>query len=120
MSARRGPNKILAVIYSGVTAIGDVIILEGIDNIKPHCFAGVRFFADSEGTTEAVPTVGTIDIEIQSLNNEPRYEDPPLPQISAANPSTITWAANTLRVKATPNGIDIATYYRLIVTCNET
>lgn len=120
MSARRGPNQILAVFYSSVTAIGDVIILGGIDNIKPHCFVGVQFFGDSDGATEAIPTMGTVDIKIQSLNNAPRYEDPPLPQISAADPSTITWAANTMKVKATPTGIDIATHYRLVVTCNET
>lgn len=120
MTGRRGPNKILTVIYSGVIAIGDAIILDGIDNVKPHCFVGVQFFGDSLGATEAIPTMGTVDIKIQTLNTAPRYEDPPLPQILAVDPTTISWAANTLKVKATPTGIDVATHYRLVVTCNET
>ncbi len=118
--ARRGPNQLVSIFESEIVSVGTTIELGGLDLSKPHCFAGVKFFADALGAIPAVPAKGSVTLQIQTLNNAPRYEDPPATTIQAAAPSTLTWAANTVQVKATPSGIDVATHYRLVVTCNET
>lgn len=117
---RRGTNKTFTLIESDIVTVGTSIELGKIDVSKPHCFAGVQFFTDATGDTPAVPTAGSVSIEVQTLNNFPRFEFPSGFQISAFTPTTVSWAANTLKVKATPTQIDIATHYRLVVTCNET
>lgn len=120
MGARRGTDKLFSQVVSDVTPIGDPVILTGLDLSKVHCFAGVKFYANAAGTTEAVPTVGSVAITIQTINTEPRFEAGPNNDIDASAPTTVTWAANTQTVKATPAGIDVATHYKLVVTCNET
>lgn len=120
MGARRGPNRLVTVIEGPITAVGVSSEIGDLDISRVHCFVGIKFFTDSSGETEAVPIAGTIDIAIRTINNNPRYEAPPISVIEAANPTTITWAANTLAVRATPTGIDVATHYRMLVTCNET
>ncbi len=118
--ARRGTNKTFSLFTSDIVAIGTEIILDGIDTSKPHCFVGAQFFADDQGAAQAIPTAGSVAIKIQTLNSAPIFEDPPNTTIDPAAPVTLSWAANTTKVKATPTGIDIAAYWRLIVTCNET
>lgn len=120
MTGRKGTDKTFTLIKSEVTPVGDVINLGEIDVTKAHCFAGTQFFADAEGKTEASPSTGSILITIQTLNNAPRFENASSHTINAADPSTVSWSANTRRVKATPTLVDIATHYRLVVTCNET
>ncbi len=120
MGGRRGPNKIVQVTEGPITAIGSISDIGSLDITKVHCFVGIKFFADSGGVTPAVPTTGTVTITIRTLNNTPNYEDPPINTINAASPTTLTWAANTMAVRATPAGVDVATHYRMFVTCNET
>ncbi len=118
--ARRGTNKTFSLFTSDIVAIGTEIILDGIDTSKPHCFVGAQFFADDQGAITAIPLAGSVVVKMQTLNTAPAYEDPPGGTIYPATPVTLSWAANTTKVKATPTGIDVATHWRLIVTCNET
>ncbi len=117
--ARRGANKTYSVLQSDITPIDDIIDLGDIVVGLPHCFGGVQFFIDDTGTTEALPTTGTVTLTAQTLNTAPRFDEPQANIIIAAEPHTISWEANTIRVKATPLGVDVATHYRLVVTCNE-
>lgn len=120
MGGRRGPNEILSLRESAVTPIGDAVTISDIEVFKPHCFAGVQFFSDAAGTTPAVAGAGTVVIKIQTVNTVPAFESIPDGVITAAAPTTLSWAANTLKVKAIPAGLTVATHYKLVVTCNET
>lgn len=119
MGGRRGTDKTYSLIESDVTPIGSVINLPGIDITKAHCFAGVQFFSDAAGETVATPTTGTVVISVVTLNTV-IPENITSPTIDASLPTTVSWASNTRRVLATPNGVDVATHYKLVVTCNET
>lgn len=118
--ARRGTDKTVVYVESDVFAVGSVITLDGLDTIKAHCFAGIQFFNDAAGTVVATPTAGTILIEIRTVNTTPVFETIPANTVDATAPATISWAANTQAVRATPTGVVGATHYKLIVTCNET
>jgi len=117
---RRGPNEILSHFQSAVTPVGNEVTINDLDITKPHCFAGVQFFSDADGTTPATPGAGTVALNIQTFNNAPIFESFEGNVIAGNNPLTMSWAANTLKVKATPSGITVATHYKLVVTCNET
>lgn len=119
MGGRRGPNGIFSYKESPITVIGSAITISGIDMNKPHCFAGVQFFSDSGGTTPATPTAGTMEIEIKTINTN-LFEPAPGGTILGSEPLTVSWAANTKEVRATPANVDVATHYKLVVTCNET
>jgi hypothetical protein len=117
-TSRRGPNKTISIHESDVTAVGSGVIVEGIDMGRPHCFLGVQFFDSEDADTPAVPTTGTISIKIKTYNSNV-WELFAEGNFSAANPATISWAANTIAVWITPSSIDVATHYKAIVTCNE-
>ena len=121
MGARRGPNELVATRQSVVSSSAHPVSITDMDVTKPHCFAGVQFYSDAEGTVEAIPTTGTITITVRTVNTSPRYETLlSINVIQAATPTTICWAANTIEVVATPSGVDVAPYYRMTATCNET
>ena len=107
------------LITSDVTPVATPITLAQIAADKPHCFASVKFFADAGGTTPATPGAGTVDIEVQTVNNAD-FEDPPGNVIDATAIETVDWGANTKCVRATPAGITVATHYQLVVSCNKT
>jgi len=108
-----------AVFESPVVSAATAIKL-GIDAGKTHCFLGAKFYSDAAGETPATPTGGTIAVDIQTLNSSPAYEPPPVSTIDASNPATLSWAANTDSVRATPSGVAGAAYWRILVTCNWT
>ena len=118
MGARRGTNRLFIVQESAVEEIATPITVD-VDVARPHCFAGVQFFADDEGTIPATPGAGVVDIAIKTLNTEIFEESPGVSTIQGPTPTTISWAANTQQVRATPSGITVATHYKLVVTCNE-
>ena len=118
--ARRGTDKTVTYVESAVFAVGSLVTLDGLDSSKAHCFAGVQFFNDAAGLVPATPTAGTLLVEIRTVNTTPIFEAIPANTISANAPTTISWAANTQAVRATPTGIVGATHYKLVVTCNET
>ena len=106
---------------SDIVAVSVTIDLDGIDSVKPHCFAGLQFFTGVPGSfTLATPGVGTVTITIQTINSVPVFEAIPSGVIDVTSYATVSWAANTVRVKAVPSGLTVATHYRLVVTCNET
>lgn len=103
---------------SDVFAVGDTITLGGIETANPHCFAGVQFFADASGAMPVTPGAGTVAITVETINNEGIFEAITDPAITATSPTTVDWAANTTRVRATPSGVTVATHYKLVVTTN--
>ncbi len=117
--ARRGENKTVTFIESAVFEVGSIIILSELDITRLHCFAGVQFFNNAEGTISVIPSAGTVEIEIQTINTTPVFEVALDHTIVANAPTTVTWAANTQAVKATPIGVTGATHYKLVVTFNE-
>lgn len=117
---RKGTNKTFTTITSDIVAIGTPITLEGIDASRSHCHAGVQFFADALGAAPAIPTLGSIIIEIQTLASKPLFEVAIGSPIIVSNQETISWTANTITVRATPFDLDVATHYRLTIVCNET
>lgn len=117
--SRRGANKTFSLHDSAVVEVDTEIILEGTDLGNPHCFAGVQFFSDADGETPVVPSAGEVVIKIKTINNTPNFEPIPVGVIDASDPSTLSWAANTTAVKATPTDVTGATHYRLVVSCNE-
>ena len=117
--ARRGANEAVKFVESAVVSVGTVINLSGLDITRLHCFAGVQFFSDAEGTIPVIPSAGTVGIEIQTINTAPVFELAVDHTIVASVPTTLTWAANTQAVRATPIGVIGATHYKLVVTLNE-
>ncbi|MEE9367032.1 MAG: hypothetical protein V3W44_10120 [Dehalococcoidales bacterium] len=113
-------KNVFTLIKSDIVTVGTTIDLDQIDTTKPHCFAGLQFFADSEGAVEATPGAGTVVITVQLINAVPVFEAITNGIIDVTNYGTVSWAGNTVRVLATPSGLTVATHYRLIVTCNET
>ena len=113
-------NRTFTLIESPIVPIDTVIDLESIDAVKPHIFAGIQFFADAQGSAQAIPDAGSVMLTIETVNSSPTLEAPLNNFIDATNIKTADWAANTRRVVATPIGITVATHYRLVVTCNET
>ena len=117
--ARRGANTSITFVESAVVAVGTINTLSQLDITRLHCFAGVQFFNDAEGIILANPSEGTVLIEIRTVNTTPVFESVPDNLILAATPTTVTWAANTQAIRATPAGVIGATHYKLIVTLNE-
>ncbi len=117
--ARRGANKTITFVESALTAVGDSVTISNLDITRPHCFAGVQFFDDAEGLISATASDGTVLIEVQTVNTTPVFESVVDNLISAAQPTTITWSANTQAVRAIPSLITNAAFYKLVVTCNE-
>lgn len=117
---RRAGHSGYVVLTSAIVTVATTITLDEIEPGKPHCFAGAQFFANAGGTTPATPGAGTIDVTIKTVNTDPVFETIPASVITAAVPTTVSWAANALAVKAVPSGVTTATHWRIVVTCNET
>lgn len=108
----------MRVFESDVEAVADTIILDGLTEEMPHCFIGVQFFSDAGGTTPATPGAGTVAVTVETLNNEPVFEAVPDSPIDATAPTTLSWAANTKRVRLVPTGITTATHWKAVWTGN--
>lgn len=112
-------QKKFTYIESEIVTVTTAITLDDIAADDPHCFVGVQFFSDSLGETSATPTVGSIDIAIQTVNTKPVFEALSDSKIYASAPVTLSWCANTEKVRATPSvAIEGATHWRIVVTCN--
>ena len=118
--ARKLEQPEFTFLESDIVPVGDQIISDAPDATQPHCFAGVQFFDDAAGKVPAVPSSGTVTIAIETVNTQPIFEAVPANIIDVAAPLTVSWAANTKRVRATPDSIAGATHYRLVVTANKT
>ena len=104
-------------VAGDVVAVDEAYTEDHIDPHKPHCYAGLKFYSDAQGTNEVTPTGGTVPITVKTRNSG-YFEAPPSNTIDATAPTTVNWAANTAQVRATPSGITGATHYRMTVTCN--
>ncbi len=120
MGARRGTDKTFSLYYSDIVTVDTTIELTGLDMTKAHCFAAVQFFDDAAGDIAGTATAGSVTVTAGTINNDPTYEPTIAGNIEAALPCTISWAANTIKAKAVPAGVTGASYYRMVVTCNET
>ncbi len=116
-------NKFYTQIISTVVAVSETIIVDRIDTVRPHCFAGVQFFADADGETIATPTAGEVQLSVSTVNsgnNGNVFENFTQDSMDLTNLCTRSWAANTTHVRAVPTGITGAAFYKLVVSCNTT
>lgn len=120
IETRRAGHSGYVVLTSAIVTVATAITLDEIEPGKPHCFIGAQFFSDSGGAAPATPGAGTVVITIKTVNTDPVFETIPTASIDATTPTSLSWAANTLAVKATPSGITTATHWRIVVTVNET
>lgn len=105
----------------------DLVVLENnglIDSVvnivdfpitHPHCFASVQFF-DAQGDPVSAGA-GTVTITVKPTNSNV-FESVIDGAIDAASPTTVSWAANTAAIRATPDSIAGAATYKLVVTAN--
>lgn len=116
--ARRGTNFPYRIYRSDIVPSTDSVAILGVDCGQPHCFCGLQLFEDSGGLLRAFPIAGSVRIQVQTLSFGPVLEDPPNNIIDMANLRTIDWAANTLEVHATPQGVSNAPFYRVLLVTN--
>lgn len=112
-------NGPFTLYESDITVVSGVVVVAGLDVTKSHCFVGVQFFDDLEGTIPSVPTSGSVSFTIKTINSSPIFE----PILGGfldllTGTETTTWSANTEAVKATPASIVGSTHYKVVVTCN--
>ena len=110
-------------ILSGDAQSADIVeITSPVDVPWPtflaHCFLSVRFF--DAGGLPVTPSAGTMTIEIQTLGNQPNWEDPPAPTtIDATAPTTLDWAANTYGIRVTPAGLTGVDHWAVFAVFNQ-
>lgn len=104
---------------SDVVVVADTINIEGLQASYPHCFVGVQFFADAAGAASATPGAGTVAVTVETLNSVGIFEAVPDNTIDATAPHTVSWDANTTKVRLTPTGLTTATHWRAVVTINK-
>ena len=113
---KRGLRRIL----SDIEVVADTIVINGLDAEAPHCFVGVQFFDDALGATPATPGAGSVLVTVETVNNEGLFEAVPSNSIDATAPVTVSYDANSLRVKFVPTGLTVANFWRAIWTGNKT
>ncbi len=98
----------------------DLIEVTGLPSDFPHNFLSAQFF-DAAGD-QIVPTAGTILLEIETVSGSPNFELMVDGVVDATNPATLTWAANTHSLRATPTGLVAGgvTSWRIVATFNRT
>lgn len=103
-------------------AVGPIDIIEvtGLPADFPHNFLSVQFY-DASGD-QIVPTAGTILLEIETVSGSPNFELMVDGVVDATNPATLTWAANTHSLRATPTGLEDGgvNSWRIVATFNRT
>lgn len=102
-------------VLSDQEVIADTIIVENLAIELPHTFIGLKFY-DAIGDP-VVPSAGTVDITVQTYNND-EYEAIPDNTIDATAPTTVSVGANLRKIKATPTGLADATSWQVVVTQN--
>ena len=85
-----------------------------------HCFLGVVFY-ESDGTTVATPTAGTLTVSVRTENNPGAWDSPETSSIDATDPQTVDFAANTTGIRVVPSGVTggSADHYRVVMTRNQ-
>jgi hypothetical protein len=103
---------------SGVTAVGSVALIENINPSLLNHYIGVQWFSDAVGTTNVVPTAGTVLLEALDDVTEQFT-------VVASNPLDATvvtdknyYISNMTAMQATPTGVVGAAFYKLVVSSN--
>jgi hypothetical protein len=114
-----GRPQFVRTITSDAAVLGDTITLdlsnEGDFSALTHVFLGVQMF-DVSGDP-IVDSAGTFAITIQTLNTK-QYEAPPTASIDATAPTTISWAANTFKIKVVPSSLSTTVTWKVVATAN--
>lgn len=106
---------------SDVVAVDTALTIDFIDPALPHNFVGFQFFSDAAGTTPVTPSSGTVDIGVGTINSYPEQDSVTAQQVDLADGDfTVSWAANTVNITATPDSVVGASYWKMKVTCNLT
>lgn len=102
------------------------IELGEIDVVRAHCFAAVKFFIDVDGDFVAIPTAGSVEFSIMTVNLM-QFETILLPKVNlqaqGGGNRTVDWRANTEKVRVDITGQisgGQAMFWRMTVTCNGT
>lgn len=103
---------------SDVVTVGTTITIAGIKAILPHNFVGAQFFSDAAGLVPVVPGAGTVAVTVETINSEGVFEAVPDNSIDATVPHTVSWDANTSRVRLVPAGVTTATHWKAVWTGN--
>ena len=101
---------------TAVEPVANVVTLEDIASDNPHNYASVQFY-DVNGD-RVTPTDGTVVLEIYSQVSgvwEYIQGQASSSTIQAATAETLSWAAPTWQVRATPSGITGAVSYRVFL-----
>ncbi len=115
---RRIKQPDFELVESDVVTVGTTITVPGLRADFPHCFLGVQFFSDAAGKVPAVPGAGTVVVTVETINSEGIFEAVPDNTIDATAPHTVSWDANSAKVKLVPAGITTATHWKAVWTAN--
>lgn len=107
---------------TALTKVTEDLQIDDIDVTKPHVFAAVQFFKDESGEVTDVPTAGLWIYNLQTVNAEPYWEQPPAVFGQWDKLETVDWAANTMKVLVSVRSTiaPASLFWRLVVTTNET
>lgn len=117
LSASRRRMMTMQAAAVGAT---DIIEVTGLPADFPHNFLSAQFY-NSDGD-QIVPTAGTILLEIETVSGSPNFEAMIDGVVDARDPATLTWAANTHSLRATPTGLEDGgvNSWRIVATFNRT
>jgi hypothetical protein len=91
-----------------LSTLGDFIALT-------HVFLGVQMF--NAGGSPIVDSAGTFTVTLQTDATR-RYESPVASVIDATAPTTISWAANTYKIKVVPATLSDTVTYKVVAVAN--
>ena len=115
IDSRHFTSKFESVYTSVVVDVSTPIELTPGRREQPHIFVGAQFFSDAGGTTEVVPSGGSIAYNLKPITTN-QYEPFPKEIVQADTPETVSVSAPPVEsVRATPSAIAGATHWRIIV-----
>ena len=114
------------IATSSPAAVGDTVLLTGLDPNHTHWFLGIHIF-DASGD-RATPADGEFTVSVLTENtgdnitatpDDGTFEDPPVTTITAVAPVTVDWSANTVGVKVVNSTNLTADHtWKVVVTSN--
>ncbi len=115
--AEQGNENVVSEVFP---VSGDILLPISFPN--PHSFAGVIYYANSNGDTPLDPSGlgGTATITIRTTNQPHGFQDTVDNVLQANSFAQTSWDGNASEVKCVFAAITGATHARLIVTSNKT
>lgn len=89
--------------------------LSGDFSALTHVFLGVQMF--DVGGDLIVDSAGSFAVTLQTINTK-YYEAPPTATIDATAPATVSWAANTFKIKVVPSSLSDTVTWKIVATAN--